>query len=195
MCLESGSCSKEYCTNLWFQIISTVLCLSHFGVIIKVIFCLIFPCPLLERHVFHAIRLLLHLEPDVNENGDPNSTLISFYAYLVAIHMLSTWIYGIAAAGCYNFFYLICMTVVGVLNIVQASGFLVFLIYIGIELSLLIQDGSVLIGIMLVLELTVLSLVAKLLSGLCKEREFQKKVLHRARLIHNHSTEEPLLVP
>ena len=192
MDLEGGFCSKVHCTNFWFQFCCTFLSVVHGFVVVKVTFCFLFPCQLLEKHLFHAVKLLFDLEVD-REGSD--LALVIFYAYLMGAHLVSTFVYSIAAVRCYNYYSLIVVAVFGTLNLVQSSAYLVFLLYIGFDLDLVIRDGAIVIAAIALLELLTLTLTARLLADACKEKDFQRKVMHRARLIQNHSAQEPLLVP
>ena len=173
------------------QILCTLLALLHGGVVVRVLFCLMFPCPVLGQHIFSGIRLLLNLNQE-----ESDIQLVGFYSYLIGIHLFTTFITGIAASGIIlDLVLLLVVNLTCFVNLLSSSAYLILLMYIGIDEDKMMKDTAIFLGFMVCLELATLSLTVALYASLLREYRALKASLHTAKLITNKHQETPLLVP
>ena len=135
--------SKCGCIKLWCRILSMLLVLVYSTMVLKILWCMLFPCPLVEQHIFHGIKLAVNIFAMTWDAGDPTDhTLKYFYVYVIGVSVPPLLLYGVVATSPSNIetnYLLDTLSVlgllifVGIISLVQNSALLILTVFIGID--------------------------------------------------------------
>ena len=197
-------CDKVECLKTWCKVFCVKLVLIHSVVIIKVLFCMSFHCALIEKHIFHGVKLLFNLFAIVIDDTDSKgSALRYFYLYIISTNMIGILFYGTVSTSPVsneanslidNLCFLASTIVVCFINLLQSSAFLILVIFIGIDDNVNIQMEATFLSILEGGQIITLSLLLAVLNARYSEIQSEKKLLCTVRLVENPTYEEPLLV-
>ena len=207
-------CSKTGCVKMLLRTSCILLILMQASIVMKILICMIFPCPLIEQHIFHGIQLVLHLFENYFENGQTsieeasNKNLLCFYIYLVAINVVTSIFFGIISSStslndeakstqcmemlCFLGFLLgVCFV-----NLLHSGTLFVLVIYIGVDGSVIIDVEAIFMSIYILLQIVTFCLLLSAFNYRYQEIQKEKSFLHTATLIHKSSSENgtPLLI-
>ena len=197
-------CDKAGCLKTWCKVFCVKLVLIHSVVIIKILFCMSFYCALIEKHIFHGVKLLLNLFAiAIEETDSKGSALRYFYIYIISTNMIGILFYGIVSTSpanneintlINNLCFLASTILVCFINLLQSSAFLILVIFIGIDDNVNIQMEAAFLSILEGVQIITLSLLLAVLNARYSEIQSEKKLLCTVRLVENPTYEEPLLV-
>ena len=173
-------------------------------IVVKILFCMLFYCSLMENHVFHGIKLFLNLFTLSLDDGDSKTNDQKyFYIYLVCLNITGIFLYGIVATSpskketislIDNLCFLGLVIFICFLNLLQNSAFLILIVFIGIDHDVSIHTEATFLSTFEALQIITLALLLTVFNIRYHEIKKEKSFLFTATLIHNVENEEPLLV-
>ena len=197
-------CYKSECIKIWCRIFSVQLVLVHSAIIIKILFCMVFYCALIEDHVFRGIKLLLNLFAiEINDSDTKRKTLRYFYLYIIVINTLAILLYGIVSTSpakkdkpalIDHLWFLVTNIIICFINLLQNSAFLILIVFIGIDDNVSIQIEAAFLSGFEILQIITLALLVSTFNVRYSEIQKEKSLLFTARLVENNSNKDPLLV-
>ena len=196
--------SKCGCIKLWCRILSILLVLVHFTVVLKIMCCMLFPCPLVKRHIFHGIKLALDMFALTWDAGDPTDNALKyFYVYVIGVSVAPLLLYGVVATSPSNIetnylldtlSFLGLLIFVSLISLVQNSALLILTAFIGIDHHVPVMIEVIFLSILEVLQLLMLLLLLTMFKIRCEYIQREKSFLFTATLLQNVTNEQPLLV-
>ena len=165
---------------------------------------MLFPCPLIELHIFPGIKLAVDMFAMTRDAGVPtDNDLKYFYVYVIGVSVPPLLLYGLVATAPSNIetnclldtlSFLGLLIFVGIISLVQNSALLILTVFIGIDHHVSVMNEVVFLSILEVLQFLMLLLLVTMCKIRCEYIQKQKSLLFTATLLQNITNEEPLLV-
>ena len=172
-------------------------------IVVKILFCMVFYCSLMENHVVHGIKLFLNLFTlPINDADSQENAKKYFYIYVVCLNITGIFFYGIVSTSLSkketslidNLCFLGIVTFMCFINLLQNSAFLILIVFIGIDHDVSVQTEAAFLSTFEALQIITLSLLLTAFNVRYHEIKKEKSFRFTATLIHNIENEEPLLV-
>ena len=152
--MSDSRCYKSECIKTWCRIFSVQLILVHSTIIIKILFCMVFHCALIEDHVFYGIKLLLNLfSIKINDPDAKRSSLEYFYLYIIVTNILGILLYGIVSTSpskkdkpalIDKLWFLAATIFICFINLLQSSALLILIILLSVrDACMLVQSRHI----------------------------------------------------
>ena len=197
-------CYKAECIKILCKILCMLMILIQSTIVVKILFCMVFYCSLMENHVFHGIKLLLNLfSLALNDADSQANAQKNFYIYVVCLNITGIFLYGIVSTSpskkettslIDNLCFLGIVIFMCFINLLQNSAFLILIVFIGIDHDVAVQTEAAFLSTFEALQIITLSLLLTTFNVRYHEIKKEKSFLFTATLIHNIENEEPLLV-
>ena len=197
-------CRKSDCIRIWCRLFCMSVLIFQSTIVVKILFCMLFYCSLIEKHVFHGIKLFLNLFTLTLDEDDAKAQALQyFYVYIVCFNVLGILLYGIVSTTpsknettniIDNLCFLGTIVCMCFTSLLQTSAFLILTIFIGIDCDVKVHFEASFLACYEVLQIVTLSLLLAVFNLRYQEIQKEKSLMFTATLIQNNENSEPLLV-